>query len=145
MAAQHAGRSAVGDAGQGGAGGQGSGVEYTEVHGCNPDTAVDETGNNVVVVEFGYTADEEFVYTPKCVTVSKGTTLVMSSFDGSDFLIHPLRGGEQPNGSDDNSPFGFQNAGGVTALQFEMDELGTFPYYCVAHVSVAMWGAVYVK
>jgi len=121
------------------------GTTFESVHGCDPADAVDATCLPEVTVGFGYDGSN-FYYDPKCVVVSKGTTVTFESEDGFNFTHHPLEGGEVKQGgfeADPNSPIPY-TFGTHTTASFEFDEVGTWPYYCVAHVSVQMYGVVYV-
>jgi plastocyanin len=121
---------------------QGSGGgSYDTVNGCNPDTADDETGSDTFEIGFGF-VNEVFLYDPKCVMISAGTTVTFKGINNTSFQIHPLKAGKT-GGDDPSSPISFQNSGDLNEISFVFDKFGTFPYHCVAHKN--MKGAIYVK
>lgn len=81
-------------------------------------------------------------YTPRCVRVSAGTTVTFES----DFEPHPLRGGEVVGDEgvvDPNSPITPQDEG--TTASFVLNEPGEFPYFCKYHISLGMFGTIWVE
>lgn len=126
--------------GNGGDGAGAGGPDYIEIHECDPDTAEDLTGKGLATIEFGYNG--AFYYAPACVRVSPNTTVLFTAADGSNFQIHPLQAGEDGT-QDESSPIKFTNDADKSSATFEMVDLGTYPYYCVAH-HATMRGAIYV-
>jgi plastocyanin len=146
------GTGATGGGGAGGVpdGGGGSGAcsaggapAFVPAHGCDPAALTDMTGMASVTIEAGYIMSV-FVYQPNCLLVSCSTTVTFHIADGTSFQIHPLQGGVSPT-ADPESPFGFVNDAMLMEKSFELAERGSYPYYCTAHASVGMAGAVYVE
>jgi plastocyanin len=118
-------------------------IAFASHFGCDVTALTDMTGQNDVTIGFGF-SNNEFIYTPKCLHVCAGTTVTFDVIDGTNFQIHPLQGGTPPGG-DPQSPFGFVGDLDQTTASFTLTEPGSFPYYCIAHLSADMVGAVYVQ
>jgi len=112
-----------------------SGGDNSQANGCTAFTAGTD-------VSFTFTQ-----YTPACIKVAKGGTVTFKGAMASDtFAVHPLQGGaatETMGTPDDSSPIGHVTAGTEKAITFPT--AGTFGFYCTAHVSVGMRGAVQVE
>jgi plastocyanin len=106
------------------------------VNGCDPATAEDHTGQANVSIDFGGALG--FKYAPACIKVSPGTSV---TFNGS-FVSHPLAGG-QGGVLDASSPITLTATG--TTASFTLANAGTYPYYCQAHFSLGMQGAIFVQ
>jgi plastocyanin len=122
--------------GQGGAGGGGANL----LNGCDPTKAVDHTADTMVTVNFGGGVGE--TYDPPCIRVKTGTQV---TFSGS-FMFHPLSGGKVEGGiatPDLASPIA-PTATGMSAM-FTLDAVGEYPYYCTAHYTGGMQGAIFVE
>ena len=125
---------AGGSAGSGGSGGSGMPVM---VNGCDSSTAIDKTNDAITMVSF-----EGIEYTPRCVYVHAGSKVIFSG----NFMSHPLVGGTV-NGStvspDPSSPLPATNSG--SELTITPSKRGAVPYYCSAHASSGMMGAIFVE
>ena len=106
------------------------------VNGCDPATAEDHTADATVTIKFG--GNEGLKYNPPCITIKTGTSV---TFEGT-FGGHPLAGGNagQP---DATSPITSTTSG--TTATFTFPTAGSFPYYCTAHFSSGMQGAIFVQ
>ena len=126
----------VGSGGSGGAGGSG-GMPVT-VNGCNSNSAVDMTATSTITIAFA-----GIEYTPQCVRIKSGTTIIFSG----NFANHPLAGGEvigTTGTPDRGSPIPETNSG--NELKFTLMSIpNAYPYYCTAHVSQGMMGAIFVE
>lgn len=139
-----------GQAGVGGSGnttttsmGAGGSPAFEPYHSCtSEDGLTDLRGQSPVTVGFGF-MNTVSIYDPPCVLIDAGTLLTFESFDGSTFQIHPLQGGVSPN-PDPDSPFGLV-LDPITTTSYTLPTPGNYPYYCVAHASEGMAGAVYVR
>jgi plastocyanin len=145
-----------GPAGTGGSGGVGKGGAAATggggagpvvVNDCDPAQATDLTQNQKVTIVYGgkaSSASVEWYYSPKCVRVAAGATVTFKGDDSGtgDFVFHPLQGGRVGR-PDPMSPFGFVNTG--SEKSFTMDTPGAYGYYCTAHASAGMYGAVFVE
>ena len=65
-------------------------------------------------------------YTPKCITIKKGTTVTIAAS-----TVHPLQGILAADGS--ANPIFDDLGGAVQNKTVTFDEAGIFGYYCVAH------------
>lgn len=104
---------------------------------CELAEAEDRTGEASVTI-----VSEGVRYNPRCVRVSAGTTVVFES----DFETHPLRGGEvvgEVGMVDPNSPITPVDSG--TSASFLLEQPGEFPYFCNFHISLGMFGTVWVE
>jgi plastocyanin len=106
------------------------------VNGCDPATAEDQTANASVTVMFGGSLGLK--YMPACIRIKPGSSV---TFTGS-FASHPLVGGT--DGTVDASSPITQTTTGMTAT-FNFPHAGTFPYFCAAHYTLGMEGAVFVE
>jgi plastocyanin len=112
----------------------------TAINGCSISTATDLTGQTTATVDFG--GGLGLKYAPACIKVKAGTVV---TFNGG-FASHPLQGGVDLGGTGvpaTTGPFVTVTNTGTTA-NFTMSSAGTFPYYCTAHVSSGMEGAIFV-
>jgi plastocyanin len=136
--------STAGVGGMTGAGGSGgSGTMFVPVNGCDPKTALNQTGKPAVDIYFGY-IDKKDQYVPRCVRITAGAQVNFKcQTDPCNFQQHPLQGGALGK-KDPNSPFGFV-FGEFTEKSFVLKNKGSYPYYCTAHQNVNMAGAVYVE
>jgi plastocyanin len=81
-------------------------------------------------------------YTPRCVRVKAGSTVV---FSGA-FANHPLMGGQVTGGAPKPDPTSVVPAtsSGTEATAI-FTRTGSYPYYCTLHVGSGMMGAVFVE
>lgn len=122
--------------GTGGAGGMGGNL----INGCDPATAVDDTGMANVDIAFG--GANGFAYVPPCIKIKSGATV---TWNGS-FVSHPLQGGTIKNGiptPDNNGPIKPTNSG--STVKFGFPQAGVFPFYCAFHGPGGMMGTVFVQ
>jgi plastocyanin len=112
----------------------------SNLNGCNPTNATDQTAALAINVAFGGTNGQN--YNPKCLRVKAGTIV---TFLGN-LASHPLIGGVVGNGVKtpaESGPFiPISNVG--TSKAFELASPGTYPYYCNPHAFNGMSGVVYV-
>ena len=82
-------------------------------------------------------------YAPKCVRIKSGTTIIFSG----NFASHPLVGGEvigTTGTPDRGSPIPETSTG--SELKFTLMSIpNVYPYYCTAHVSSGMMGAIFIE
>jgi plastocyanin len=120
-----------------GSGGNGGAGMPVTVNGCDSGVAIDKTADALTMVSF-----EGIEYTPRCVRVRAGSKIVFSG----NFVSHPLVGGTV-NGSavspDPSSPLPATSAG--MELTVTLSKAGAVPYYCSAHASSGMMGAIFVE
>jgi len=122
--------------GSGGGGGAGGSME-TSVNGCTVTAAEDHTADATTTI-----TSTGFAYGPKCIRIKAGSSVVFNS----DFVAHPLVGGSYANMTktpDPASPIKTQTAG--TTATFTFPSAGDFGYYCDAHASFGMIGAIFVE
>jgi plastocyanin len=125
-------------AGSGGSGGSGGTGMPVIVNGCNSSTAVDMTASPAIMITFA-----GIEYTPQCVRIKSGTTIVFSG----NFTNHPLVGGTVAGTTgtpDRGSPIP-ETSSGVELKFFFESVPAAYPYYCTAHVSSGMMGAIFVE
>lgn len=82
-------------------------------------------------------------YSPRCVRVFAGTTIVFKS----NFVNHPLIGGEVVDGvavPDPDSPFWPVTSSGTVA-EFVVPAIDVYPFYCTAHALQGMKGAIFTE
>jgi plastocyanin len=108
---------------------------------CNWQTAKDLRGQATIEIDFG-----DYFYSPACVRISVNATVM---FNGS-FTMHPLVPGTVSPSysfSEDNTSFiGTLHSGDSAAFETSMDnELGVYPYVCIAHYTDDMYGAIWVE
>jgi plastocyanin len=133
-----------GQAGSGGAPlGCGDAITFEAIHGCDPAMLTDLTAEDAVTIGYGY-IDSAFIYDPKCIHVCAGTEITFDALDDGNFQIHPLQGGVNPT-PDPASPIPTKSDAASTSVTFTITEPGSYGYYCVAHASVGMAGAIYVQ
>lgn len=110
------------------------------VNECTYATATVMTGQSSVAIGFG--GGLGFAYSPNCVRVDPGTSMM---FNGA-FSTHPLRGGQVIGGVqtlDPSSPVPSTSSGSTTS--FTLSQQGVFGYYCNNHGSSSnMFGAIVV-
>jgi plastocyanin len=126
-----------GDTGSGAAASSGAGGGGASINGCDPATAVDQTGKGEATVSV-----TGFAYSPKCFKVSAGTKVTFNA----DFALHPLVGGVIESGVKEpyaSSPIAHTTTG-MTA-SFTLANAGSFGFYCDVHGPAGMTGAVYVQ
>ncbi len=110
------------------------------LNGCDPLTAVDETGESEIEIRFG--GELGYAYQPGCTAVSSGAIVI---FVG-EFSAHPLVPGRIDGSEvvpDDASPLRPTAAGLET--KFLMTGTGAHGYFCDRHVAEAMMGAIFVE
>jgi len=86
-------------------------------------------------------------FSPKCLSIMAGQSVNFfgDTTQGSNFSVHPLR----PGGADGTdpgaaaNPIAPQNGGSTHTVVFP--SAGTYGYFCQAHQSMGMYGAVQVK
>ena len=120
--------------GTGGSGGTGM---PAMVNGCDSSMAIDKTKDATTMISFA-----GIEYTPRCVRVHAGSTVI---FDGN-FAAHPLVGGTVEGSTatpDTSSPLPATSSG--SELTVTLSKARTVPYYCTAHVSSGMMGAIFVE
>jgi plastocyanin len=107
------------------------------VNGCDSSMAIDKTNDATTMISFA-----GIEYTPRCVRVHAGSNVVFSG----NFTSHPLVGGTV-NGStgtpDTSSPLPDTRSG--SEVMVTLSKVGAVPYYCTAHVSSGMMGAIFVE
>src|SRR5262245_52161114 len=104
---------------------------------CTHDTAVDLTSPTADrTVQYEYAR-----YIPSCLRIAAGQSVLFSGIAPADFVEHPLAGGMHPN-VDFNSPIRPTDTGSSTPFMFPSS--GTFPFFCIKHDSIGMFGTVYV-
>jgi plastocyanin len=88
-------------------------------------------------------------YSPKCLAISAGQSVTFAPMGNSSFTAHPLRKGVGPTqtGSDPesaNNPI--QSVSSTsTPVQVTFTAAGTYGYYCSAHETLGMVGAIQVR
>lgn len=118
------------------------------VNGCaSKDFAPAAAGDSTVRIQYGDPIG--LAYSPKCLTISSGQTVTFfgDTAQGANFIVHPLR----PGGADGTNsgagappnPIAAQNTGSTYTVAFP--GAGTFGYFCQAHQSMGMYGAIQVK
>ncbi len=120
-----------------------AGVALT--NGCDPATAVDDTGMAAVTVMFA--GGLGFNYSPKCFKISAGTMVTFQAGTMANFNQHPLVGGTivgAMKNPDPASPFAPTTTMG-TSKTFTLGTAGTFGFYCDVHGPSGMNGAVFVQ
>jgi plastocyanin len=123
--------------GQGGSAGAGGSGMPVVVNGCDSTMAIDKTKDTITTVTFA-----GIEYTPRCVRIHAGSTVV---FTGN-FASHPLVGGTVAGATatpDPGSPVPPTDVG--TEITFTLAKSGAHPYYCSAHASSGMMGAIFVE
>lgn len=107
------------------------------VNGCDSSMAIDKTSDATTTISFA-----GIEYTPRCVRVHAASMVVFSG----NFATHPLMGGTV-NGStatpDSASPLPPTSAGSEVTVT--LAKAGAVPYYCTAHASSGMIGAIFVE
>ena len=109
----------------------------TLVNGCDAATAIDMTRSATATITFA-----GIEYTPRCVRVQAGATVVFSG----NFASHPLVGGTVSGAMgipDSSSPVPPTSSG--SEVTFTPPKSGTYPYYCSVHASSGMMGAIFVE
>ena len=125
--------------GCGGGSSGGSGLQ-PGTNGCT--TFTDATAPSASrVINFGGSGN---VYDPKCLAIATNQQV---TFSGS-FTIHPLRPGLAPSqsgGTPGSSNNPIQSISSGSSAQVVFGTAGTYPYYCSAHESQGMFGAIQVR
>ncbi|MCB9787698.1 MAG: hypothetical protein H6744_13530 [Deltaproteobacteria bacterium] len=108
----------------------------TPLNGCTMAEATDRTGESAVSL----TDISAWTLPHKaCIIVDEGTVVTWSG----NFTFHPLTGGETPT-PDATSPITIAGPGtGTTDIAVTFTTAGSYPYYCLVHLS-SMQGVVYV-
>jgi plastocyanin len=105
------------------------------INGCTTFTDATAAGASRTVT-FTYPS-----YSPPCLAVAAGQSVTFSG----DFTAHPLEAGVAPGaggtGSADN-PIPSTSTGSSLTVAFPT--AGTYPYFCVRHASLGMYGAIRV-
>jgi len=110
-----------GSTGSGGTGG--GGIPFEAMIPCSTESLYVSSGNTIA---FGGT-DPGFNYAPKCLKVSKGTTV---TFNG-DFAAHPLQPSASRGTTGSANPITLTNTG--TTKSFTFPNSGFFAYLCMFH------------
>ena len=126
--------------GCGGGSSGGSGLQ-PGTNGCT--TFTDATAPSASrVINFGGSLNN--AYDPKCLAIATNQQV---TFSGS-FTIHPLRPGLAPSqsgGTPGSSNNPIQSISSGSSAQVVFGTAGTYPYYCSAHESQGMFGAIQVR
>ena len=133
-AAESVAPSPCGTSGTGGSSGTGMPVM---VNGCDSSMAIDKTKDAMTTISFA-----GIEYTPRCVRVHVGSTVI---FDGN-FAAHPLVGGTVEGSTAtpaSASPLPATSSGSEVTVT--LSKAGAVPYYCTAHASSGMMGAIFVE
>lgn len=118
-------------------GGAGGGSTEPIINNCKQSSAEDFTAMTKVTIDV-----QGLSYVPGCIRVKAGTQVTFNAM----FSIHPLQGGTVTNGvpkPDANSPITLTNTG--TTTMFTLSNAGDVPYYCTAHATSGMMGAIFVE
>ena len=89
-------------------------------------------------------ARDGLVYTPKCLTVDRGTTV---RFEGS-LAAHPLAPGNPDDRGAGSAQNPIQETSSGNSVEFTFTTPGTYAYYCVLHsfgAGSGMAGAIFVR
>jgi plastocyanin len=122
--------------GTGGATGPGGSGTATIVNGCDPSSAEDQTGENLVMIMFGGSLGD--AYSPACVKVAQGSGVMFMG----DLAAHPLAGGVGGD-ADAASPIKETRTGMM--VTFHALPAGTFGFFCESHDAAGMHGALFVE
>jgi plastocyanin len=95
----------------------------------------------VVQIQFGNVTSGALKYAPACIIVSQNTAV---TFTGN-FSLHPLRPGEVIGGVAIPQGSLILPTSTGTSATFFMEGKGTYPYYCLAHFTSDMFGAIFVQ
>jgi plastocyanin len=128
---------ATSSCGPGGAGGSGGSGMPVVVNGCDSSMAIDKTSDATTMISFA-----GIEYTPRCVRVRSGSMVVFSG----NFVTHPLVGGTVSGSTatpDSASPVPATSSGSEVTIT--LSKAGSVPYYCTAHASSGMTGAIFVE
>jgi plastocyanin len=139
----------VGCGGTSGGGGQApDGGQAAGINGCTSADYKDATaaGASRTIAFGGPLANK---YDPKCLLIGVGQSVTFSPSTGSSFGGHPLRPGASPSqpGNETpgpNSPIPSVSSGSSAAVVTFLNA-GIYPYYCSAHDTLGMFGAVRVQ
>jgi plastocyanin len=107
------------------------------VNGCDSTMAIDKTKDPTTTITFA-----GIEYTPRCVRVHSGSSVVFSG----NFASHPLMGGRVEGSTatpDSASPLPATSSG--MEVTVTLSKAATVPYYCTAHASSGMMGAIFVE
>jgi plastocyanin len=136
------GGSTSGGGGQAPDGGQAAGI-----NGCtNADYQNATAAGASRTIAFGGSLGNK--YDPKCLLIAAGQSVTFSPGNSS-FTAHPLRPGASPSqpGTETpspNNPIPSVFSGNSTQV-VTFPNAGTYPYYCSAHDTLGMYGAVRVQ
>jgi plastocyanin len=127
------GAAGVGGVGGGAVGGAGGGASFTSVQPC-PNQSDYSNGTTINFTNF--------MYTPKCLKVTKGTSVTFSG----DFSMHPLRPSAK-RGITSGNPITATDSG--SSKSFTFDSPGVYAYFCNIHGpaddGTGMEGAIWVE
>ena len=116
------------------------------VNGCaSGDFAAAATDGGTARIRYGDPIG--LAFSPKCLSTTAGQSVTFfgDTTQGSNFSVHPLRPGGA-NGTDPGAagnPIAAQTGGSTYTVVFPT--AGTYGYFCQAHESMGMYGAVQVK
>jgi plastocyanin len=111
----------------------------SSVNGCTASKYVDATAAGASrAVAFTF-----FKYSPACLTIATGQSVTFSG----DFYSHPLRAGVAPSAGGGAGPSQnpISSVNGGTTASFTFAQPGIYPYFCAAHESIGMYGAIQVR
>jgi plastocyanin len=116
----------------------------SSVNGCDPATAADLTGQAAVSIAFGGATG--LAFSPRCIRVSVGTSV---TFNGA-FTFHPLLAGLVEGlvltpAAAGSTPLPTSALSTGTTATFTMTPAGAYGYYCTAHATLGMNGAIFVE
>ncbi len=113
----------------------GGALDAPTAGGCAPADYVDGTS----LIQFGGEGGSPlFMYSPRCLSVARGTTV---RFAG-DFSLHPLSPGVAPGDDPGDNPIPRTAVG--HAIDVPFGNAGAFPYFCELHYAAGMRGTVRV-
>src|SRR5262249_50684533 len=102
-------------------------VSYFSNTGCI--NFMDMTAQNQVTITFF--KNNMFVFDPKCIKITKGTTVTFNGFESATFFGHPLK---QGCGADTTIT---STSTTDTSKAFVFNTVGDYGYYCNFHGSAA--------
>lgn len=116
------------------------------INGCSPsDFAPGTATNGSVTIQYGDPLG--LAYSPRCLSIAAGQSVTFfgDTSRGSSFSAHPLRpgGANGGNGGSAGNPIAPQSSGSSYTVAFPAP--GTYPYFCLTHEGMGMFGAVQVK
>jgi plastocyanin len=112
------------------------------INGCTSSSFTSASDAGTATINFGGGLGNN--YNPKCLAVAHGRPVTWMG----DFGVHPLRQGLAPSqqgGPDAGSPNSpIQSTSSGSTATFTFPTPGVYPYFCSAHESQGMFGAVEV-